>query len=493
MIVGTATDNRSVSGSGTRLLRESDANLSWRMASGSTSAAPPSGIAPALVPLGNQPRYVARLPNRPLPIVRGRFSLDTKQRPLELEGTIRLAWFPSPTIQYRGTVVTPDSISLPVQAFRLRVPAQDGVGRTSLLSWQVTPSGLVLSGSVEGPLTIGRKRPVQSIRLHVPNFHKYDGALPVRMATDSGDVVERTRITLKFKDWVIHIDQAIDIDEVQRLLNWYGGYGIGHVGVIERNDRRRFSLSEVTNLLSCLVRFLTFARGLWCAPIVFEGLDANGNVAWVEWESGPFASDWKGVHSWLPLKNAAAAGEVFSGFAALWADPNWAAVLREAVYWYAEANMNAGAIEGGLLLAHATLERLAWTHLVVDTKKYSKAAFDALRAHGRIRELLKALRIPRGIPPRYAALAVWARKQKTKDGPEAISRLRNKLVHPHPPARKVLEVTTAPVRRQATWLALWYIELALLALCRYQGKYVRRIYRPGSSRDAATVMVPWRR
>jgi hypothetical protein len=31
------------------------------------------------------------------------------------------------------------------------------------------------------------------------------------------------------------------------------------------------------------------------------------------------------------------------------------------------------------------------------------------------------------------------------------------------------------VKRQATWLALWYVELALLALCRYDGKYVTRI------------------
>jgi len=137
----------------------------------------------------------------------------------------------------------------------------------------------------------------------------------------------------------------------------------------------------------------------------------------VDWESRPFASDWQDVHSWFPLKNAAGAGKVFSGFAALWSDPNWTAVLRETVYWYAAANMNAGAIEGGMLLAHATLERLAWTHLVVDRKTFAEATLRRLDAHERIRELLKALRIPRGVPPRYGALAAWAGKQKTKDGP----------------------------------------------------------------------------
>ncbi len=229
------------------------------------------------------------------------------------------------------------------------------------------------------------------------------------------------------------------------------------------------------------------------APIVFEGLDEDDAVAWTEWESRPFASGWQGVHSWFPLRSAASVSQAFAGFARLWEQPIWAGVLREIVYWYAEANMNAGAIEGGLILAHASLERLAWTHLVVDKRTYSQKDFEDLYAHGRIRQLLKRLKIPAAVPRRFSAIAAWAKKQGAKDGPEAISRLRNKLVHPDPPARKVLDVATSRVRREATWLALWYIELALLSLCEYQGKYVTRISRPGSSREAATVTVPWRR
>ena len=123
---------------------------------------------------------------------------------------------------------------------------------------------------------------MQTIRFHLANFHEYDGALPVRVTADSEEVLKRTRLTLKFREWAIHIDQDDDIDELQRHLQWYGGYGIGHVGVIERSDGRQFSLAEVYDLLSYLVRFLTFARGLWCAPIVLEGLDGGGmSLGWI--------------------------------------------------------------------------------------------------------------------------------------------------------------------------------------------------------------------
>jgi hypothetical protein len=54
---------------------------------------------------------------------------------------------------------------------------------------------------------------------------------------------------------------------------------------------------------------------------------------------------------------AAGASEAFSGFATLWMDPNWTRVLREIVYWYAEANMNAGAIEGGMPIGKSTPTR----------------------------------------------------------------------------------------------------------------------------------------
>jgi hypothetical protein len=54
----------------------------------------------------------------------------------------------------------------------------------------------------------------------------------------------------------------------------------------------------------------------------------------------------------------------------------------------------------------------------------------------------------------------------------------------------VLETSPALARREAKDLALWYIELVLVALARYQGQYVNRLHR-GLSVGAAMEVVPW--
>jgi hypothetical protein len=69
-----------------------------------------------------------------------------------------------------------------------------------------------------------------------------------------------------------------------------------------------------------------------------------------------------------------------------------------------------------------------------------------------------------------------------------MSEVRNTLVHPR--RREVLTPTSPPVRIQARQLGLRYIELALLALCGYQGKYVNRLHR-GPTIPDATETVPW--
>jgi hypothetical protein len=272
-------------------------------------------------------------------------------------------------------------------------------------------------------------------------------------------------------------------------LDTHGGYAAGHVGILNRRDGGRFTPSAAEDILFCLHYFLSFARGLWSGPIIVEGMGARRPL-WTDWPSQARLTDWQGVSSWFPTHDASGAGAAFEGFADLWADATWHHPLREIIFWYVEANLNAGAIEGSLVLAHATLERLSWVHWV-GHRTVNAASFDGIQggAACRIALLLADLDIPIGLPsPLVPDLAAWANSENIVGGPPAVTKVRDTLVHPR--RRELLAPTSPQVRIQARQLALWYVELALLALCRYNGPHVNRLQKGPTVHDA-TMPVPW--
>jgi hypothetical protein len=323
------------------------------------------------------------------------------------------------------------------------------------------------------------------MRLHLPNFHKYGGA-SVRFAKGGGGPL---RLTLEGVDWTIQLDQVPDYDRIKRLLQAHGGYAVGHVGTLARRDGARFASSDAEDVLICLHFFLSFARGFWCAPIIVEGMGARQPL-WTEWLSRARVTDWQGVHTWFPSTDAREAGAVFGGFRDLWNQATWRQPLAEIIFWYVDANLNAGAIEGSLVLAHATLERLSWVHFV-GHRGLDPDAFDRVDggAACRIALLLADLNIPLELPSSLVPeLAAWASGENVIGGPRVATKVRDTLVHPR--RRERMAETSPQVRIQARQLALWYVELVLLALCQYNGPYVNRLHKGPYAFDA-TMTVPW--
>jgi hypothetical protein len=440
------------------------------------------------LPEGMVPRYVIRAPNKPMVIFRGRFRLRRKTKTWALQGTVRLLWWPHPTVDFQGTVLRGGMVSL-LQRAQIFIPAGRGTGDTSVTSTSWGPQETA-RGSVRGPLTFGRRRAVRAVRLHLVNFHEYVGE-PVRYSRGDSSRFARSRLTLRHADWIVRIDQDPEFRRTRDLLRVYGGYGVGHVGTLERTDGARFQVSETAQLFACLSYFLSFARGLWCAPIVVEGLGAARSPIWTEWRSGALITDWRTPSSWFPLLDTDEISSAFDGFCGLWERPSWNQALRESIYWFLDANLNAGAIEGSLILAHATLERLTWTYIVGELGLFTPKNFDGLGSEKRIEALLTQLKIPRAVPRSLRALVAWGRRQGVRHGPGVIARLRNKLVHPTPSGRQAVAEASRKTRFQARQLALWYIELVILALCGYKGNCVARVVKPGSSIGMATRRVPW--
>jgi hypothetical protein len=100
----------------------------------------------------------------------------------------------------------------------------------------------------------------------------------------------------------------------------------------------------------------------------------------------------------------------------------------------------------------------------------SEAGFQRrLSAADKLRLLASSLDIPPEIPSNLSALHARPGK-KWLDGMDAITGIRNSLIHPSA-HEQVLDFTYF----EAWKLSLWYIDLVLLRLCRYSGKYANRL------------------
>ena len=62
-----------------------------------------------------------------------------------------------------------------------------------------------------------------------------------------------------------------------------------------------------------------------------------------------------------------------------------------------------------------------------------------------------------------------------KDGPRAITYLRNAIVHPYKKKRDKMDVTDWEVKYDVTRIGLNYIALALLKIVDYNGEYLSHI------------------
>jgi hypothetical protein len=105
-----------------------------------------------------------------------------------------------------------------------------------------------------------------------------------------------------------------------------------------------------------------------------------------------------------------------------------------------------------------------------------------LSAADKFRLLVTSLGIPTAIPGSLSGL-IAPKGQRWDDGLDAITSIRNSIVHgdaahPLPDGAEV----------DAWKLVLWLIEMAVLRLCNYNGRYSNRLVHKWAGQ---TELVPW--
>ena len=174
--------------------------------------------------------------------------------------------------------------------------------------------------------------------------------------------------------------------------------------------------------------------------------------------------------------------QAFVGFMKKWDDKTVRDSLKTAISLYVEANQASGGTESAIVLSQSTLELLASLHADEHLKgRPCKNRFNDISADERIRWLLEDLVIPVEIPSDTKEIKIYCniklRDQEYKDGPKAITFLRNGIIHPSRKHTRRLHDTEDKIKLQALSLGIWYVEMVLLRFFNYGGHYANRLWR----------------
>ena len=145
-----------------------------------------------------------------------------------------------------------------------------------------------------------------------------------------------------------------------------------------------------------------------------------------------------------------------------------------ALQWYLLSN-ETQILEGSIVLTQAALERLS-QELVQAKGKRKEGVW--------IADALNKARIPVQIPPELQKLKAFIDSMKSQHGPHTLVNIRNDLVH----SKMRFKTLPSDIYMQARELGLWYVELMLLHIFDYNGKYGNRLAQDWSGQ---VELVPW--
>jgi hypothetical protein len=315
----------------------------------------------------------------------------------------------------------------------------------------------------------GHDTEISEIIFHLFNFVDFIGT---RRSIEQDKLLSHAieHIDLFCDQWNVEIKSLISTREnIKKLKEAGGGYCLTHVVSLKKINGAVFTGNNAEEILNALRFFLTFAKGCWCDPACAVGFDSSGDRVWESWLSPEIS--WQSPLSWFDHHHSTQLTYLFPGFMNRWKDDDWRVALKEVIYWYQNANNSSRGIDAGIILMQAAIERLSFEYVVKDKRLLSVNGFKDLRASDKIRILFSSLGLPLEIPEETPEIKKISKELKWESAPHALTEIRNSLVHPEYKRKNKLD----SAYYEAWNLGLWYLELALLAICDYSGDYGNRI------------------
>ena len=416
--------------------------------------------------------------NEPVEVFSGVFKILRKGDEIgNFTGAVVFRWFPTAKFEilgdYLGSALElgDSDLALIVEEANLTIP----IVLTRINGFN---GSLPITGQFCRPARIATNSYFDTLLFSLVNFPHYIAAwIKSDSATSSG------RLEVSSPRYRVVVDEIEETKELRDTARTEGGVFISHVCELSVRDGP-IDLNSIDELLKMLHLFFGFVRGAWAGPVFPRGHLQNEQV-WAEFDNWVIDEP-TAVTTWLPQRPDL--NDMFKGFVARWENEDWRDPLTTAIAWYVEANSSRLANEARIVLAQCALELLANFTLVETERLFAKTDYEKLSAAGRIRALCHYLKIPPDIPSHLSDLKVL-RDSETIDGAGVVVRVRNALVHAAERKRKFIQLVSGSQRFQAAQLSLQYVELTLLALFGYRGKYARRGWQGWRGDEEAPV--PW--
>ena len=232
------------------------------------------------------------------------------------------------------------------------------------------------------------------------------------------------------------------------------------IGQIEKADGSDFEFAELEPFLEFLSKALTFMKGGWCPPALIEGFDSNLSRIWLELSASgtPINSHL----TWLPRQPANQNLDILSKLYSAWADQR-RPVIEHLINVYAEIADNTRAAELRIILAQTGLETLF--HVYGFTGQGD--------AETKLKSTLGLLSTPinMSVPSDFTQLQAVVAAEGWTDGPQALVRIRNCVVHPNDTKLATMSRIPLGALREAADLYVYYAERMILNYVGYTNAY----------------------
>jgi len=317
------------------------------------------------------------------------------------------------------------------------------------------------------PITGPDETPLSKVIFHLFDFKDRFGTS--RKIIHSDKTYYALGVTeLESRKWKVELHEIKKSDESGNRKK-HTPY-LSHVCCLTRSDGSEFYGNAARQVLLDLRLFFTFSQGAFCPPVMPVGYDINDKKVWAL-GSGPHSPD--SSMSWFDQHHSEELARLFPGFMSRLEDDRWRDTFHTVIYWGARSNNSHGSgIDTGIILTQIALERLAYEYSLDDKDSRGSKSFDKLKnASSKLRYLFSHLDIPQEIPQNFIETKELSAKEGFDDAPRFLTELRNSMVHPVNKRRNLF----TDLYPDAWRLGMWYLELAILRLCNYEGTYANRL------------------
>ncbi len=426
----------------------------------------------------------------PIHLYSGKIIFSQNENSFSVNTLIEFTWLPSPQVRFITDnppiaevrkLNGPEDISLQLDD---GTKVERGIITARSISRNMQGELASLSGIIGERIIRSENSSIKYVKFLLPNFQDIIGK-PI--SCGDGNSISRS-ILRHSGSWKITIDAVDHSKDVFDFIEKTSGFGVTHIGKIEKEDGDFFTSDDAISILEALHWYCSFAIGRWTGPCLPFGFDQDGETVWQMWDFfriSPFHknSSWLGWGSRRHIFE-----EPFQGFFALWTDDDWNEIIELSIHWYIDANSRQGSIEGAIVLTQVALELLASVILVESYGWLSQDGYRKLSAFDTIRILLIWADIPIYIPSELQELHGLSKEKNWQDSAKAMTEVRNKITHPQKKNRKDFLQLSRKLKIDTWKLSLWNLELLLLKLFKYEGKYANRISRQNIG---DVELVPW--